>query len=140
MKVALSSYSFGDYLAKDKMGIKGCMEWAKEQGFEGFEVRELVAPGDVLGYRYVAGGDGTRVPLVAAEGFSYALAPGEEPELVLSPQYYSYAPVTEGRPEGDAYVLLDGQVVGQIPLVWGSSMTETKQKERTLLERLFGGT
>ncbi len=38
MKVAVSSYSFGDYLAKDKMGIKGCMEWAKEQGFEGFEL------------------------------------------------------------------------------------------------------
>ena len=110
------------------------------QGFDGFSVRELVAEGEVLGYRYVAGGDGTCVPLVAAEGFSYALAPGEEPEIVLSPQYFSYAPVTEGRPEGDAYVLLDGQVVGQIPLIWGSSMKEMKQKERTLLERLFGGT
>ena len=111
-----------------------------EQGFDGFAVRELVAEGEVLGYRYVAGGDGTRVPLVAAEGFSYALAAGEEPELVLSPQFFSYAPVTAGRPEGCAYVVLDGQVVGQIPLVWGSSMKERNQKERTLLERLFGGT
>jgi hypothetical protein len=38
MRVAVSSYSFGDYLSKDKMGIRGCMEWAKEQGFEGFEL------------------------------------------------------------------------------------------------------
>jgi D-alanyl-D-alanine carboxypeptidase len=110
------------------------------QGFEGFTVRELVTEGEVLGYRYVAGGDGTHVPLIAAEGFSYALADGEQVELVLSPQYFSYAPVTEGRPEGSAYVVLDGQVVGQIPLVWGSSMIETKQKEKTWISRLFGGT
>ncbi len=38
MKLAVSSYSFGDYLAKDKLGIRGCMDWAKEQGFEGFEL------------------------------------------------------------------------------------------------------
>ena len=110
------------------------------QGFEGFTVRELVTEGEVLGYRYVAGGDGTHVPLIAAEGFSYALAEGENVELVLSPQYFSYAPVAEGRPEGSAYVILDGQVVGQIPLVWGSSMIETKQKEKTWISRLFGGT
>ena len=109
------------------------------QGFEGFTVRELVAAGEVLGYRYVAGGDGTHVPLIAGESFSYAIAEGERIDLVLSPQYFSYAPVAEGRPEGSAYVVLDGQVVGQIPLVWGSSMEETKQKEKTLLQRLFGG-
>lgn len=111
-----------------------------EQGFVGFAVRELVAQGEVLGYRHILGGDGTHVPLVAAEGFSYALAEGEQPQIVLSPQYFSYAPVTGGRPEGTAYVVLGGQVVGEIPLVWGSSMEETKQKEKTLLQRLFGGT
>ena len=111
-----------------------------EQGFEGFTVRELVAAGEVLGYRYVAGGDGTHVPLIAETGFSYAMTQDEQIEIVLSPQFFSYAPVTGGRPEGSAYVVLDGQVVGQIPLVWGSSMIETKQKEKTFLECLFGGT
>ena len=38
MKMAVSSYSFGDYLSKDKLGICGCMDWAKEMGFEGFEL------------------------------------------------------------------------------------------------------
>lgn len=38
MKMAVSSYSFGDYLSKDKLGIRGCMDWAKEQGFEGLEL------------------------------------------------------------------------------------------------------
>ena len=110
-----------------------------EEGFSGFEVREVVAAGEVLGYRHILGGDGTRVPLVAAEGFSYSLAPDEEIELVLSPRYFSYAPVTGGAEEGCAYAVLDGQVVGQIPLVWGSSLEETQEIERTLLERLFGG-
>ena len=110
-----------------------------DQGFTGFEVRRLVERGEVLGYRYVLGGDGTHVPLLAAEDFSWAMAPGEEFEIVLSPQGFSYAPVEGNAPEGCAYVVLDGHVVGEIPLVWGTSMAE-QQKERTWLARLFGGT
>ena len=110
-----------------------------EQGFRGFEVRELVQAGEVLGYRFVAGGDGTWAPLVAAEGFSYSLAPGEEPQIVLSPQPFSYAPVRMGEEEGCAYVVLDGRVVGQIPLVWGSSLERRQEKERAWISRLFGG-
>ena len=110
-----------------------------EQGFGDFAVRELVAKGEVLGYRYILGGDGTRVPLVAAEGFSYALAAGEEVEFTLSPQPFSYAPVLEGAPEGCAYAVLNGKVVGQIPLAWGSSLEETKDQKKTLLQRLLGG-
>lgn len=110
-----------------------------EEGFSGYQVRELVAEGEVLGYRHILGGDGTHVPLVAAEGFSYALAKGEEVEIILSPQYFSYAPVTAGAPEGCAYAVLNGQIIGQIELVWGTSLDEIQEKERTLLERLFGG-
>ena len=110
-----------------------------EQGFSGYEVRELVEEGEVLGYRHIVGGDGTAVPLLAGESFSYAMAPDEEFDIVLDPRYFSYAPVTGGAGEGSAYVVLGHQVVGRIPLVWGSSLEETKQKEKTLLERLFGG-
>ena len=110
-----------------------------ERGFADYSLRQIVAEGEVLGHRYIVGGDGTAVPLVAAEGFSYALAAGEEIDLVLSPQWFSYAPVRGGAAEGCAYAVLDGQVVGQIPLVWAFGLEETKEKERTLLERLFGG-
>ena len=99
----------------------------------------MVAEGEVLGYRHILNGDGTAVPLVAAEDFSYSLAAGEQIDIVLRPRYFSYAPVTAGADEGCAYAVLDGQIVGQIPLVWGSSLEETQEKERTLLERLFGG-
>ena len=110
-----------------------------ERGFADFSLRQIVAEGEVLGHRHIVGGDGTAVPLVAAEGFSYALAAGEEIDLVLSPQWFSYAPVRGGAAEGCAYAVLDGQVVGQIPLVWAFGLEETKEKERTLLKRLFGG-
>ena len=110
-----------------------------ERGFSGYEVRELVSEGEVLGYRYVVGGDGTHVPLLAAEGFSWPMAEGEQVEIVLSPQNFSYAPVEQGAPEGCAYAVLNGKVVGQIPLVWGSSLEETKDQKKTLLQRLFGG-
>ena len=110
-----------------------------EDGFSRYEVRRIVEAGEVLGYRHILGGDGTAVPLIAAEEFSYALAEGEEPELVLSPQSFSYAPVRSGEEEGVAYVVLEGEVIGQIPLVWGSSMDMKQEKERTWLSRLFGG-
>ena len=110
-----------------------------EAGFRDFEVRELVAEGEVLGYRHIVGGDGTRVPLVAEKSFSYALAAGEEPEIVLSPRLFSYAPVTGGAPEGCAYLVLGEKVIGEVPLVWGTSLDETTEKEKSFLERLFGG-
>ena len=110
-----------------------------EAGFRDFEVRELVAEGEVLGYRHIVGGDGTRVPLVAEKSFSYALAAGEEPQIVLSPRLFSYAPVTGGAPEGCAYLVLGEKVIGEVPLVWGTSLEETKEKEKSFLERLFGG-
>ncbi|MBE6616936.1 MAG: sugar phosphate isomerase/epimerase [Ruminococcaceae bacterium] len=40
MKIAVSTYSLGDYLNPEKLGFCKCMEWAKEQGFEGVEVVE----------------------------------------------------------------------------------------------------
>ncbi len=48
MKIAVSSYSFGEYLNPEKLGIFGCMDWAKEQGFEGFEVVD----GSIASYGY----------------------------------------------------------------------------------------
>ena len=110
-----------------------------ERGFSDYSLQKIVEEGEVLGHRYVLGGDGTRVPLVAEKSFSYALAAGEEIDIVLSPQLFSYAPVTGGAPEGCAYAVLDGQVVGQIPLAWGWSLGEATEKEKTWISRLFGG-
>ena len=110
-----------------------------EDGFARYEVKRIVEAGEVLGYRHILGGDGTAVPLIAAEEFCYPLTEGEEPQIVLSPQTFSYAPVRSGEPEGCAYALLGGRVIGEIPLVWGGSLDEKQEKEKTWLTRLFGG-
>lgn len=110
-----------------------------ERGFADFALRSVVTQGEVLGYRHILGGDGTHVPLIAGESFSCALAPGEEPQIVLSPRYFSFAPVRSGADEGCAYVVLDGEIIGQIPLRWGASLEEKQEKEKTWLSRLFGG-
>ncbi len=111
-----------------------------ERGFEDFTPTQILEAGEVLGYRHILGGDGTRVPLVAAEGFSWPLAQGEEPEIVLSPEYFSYAPVRAGDDAGTAHVVLGNAVVGEIPLQWGTDMDIRMEKEKSLLERIFGGT
>ena len=95
--------------------------------------------GEQVGFADIVGGTAGCVELLAAEEFSYPLAKGEDPRIVLSPQSFSYAPVREGGEEGCAYALLDGAVIGQIPLVWGGSLDEKQEKERTWLTRLFGG-
>ncbi len=40
MKIAVSLYSFGAYVSPDKLGIFGCMDRAKELGFEGIEITD----------------------------------------------------------------------------------------------------
>ena len=79
------------------------------------------------------------MPLIAEKSFSYALTAGEEPQIVLSPQLFSYAPVAGGAAEGCAYVVLGGKVIGEVTLVWGTSLEETTEKEKSFLDRLFGG-
>ncbi len=110
-----------------------------EQGFRDYTPTTLVEPGEVLGYRHILGGDGTRVPMVAAEGFTWPLASGEEPEVVLSPEFFTYGPVMQGAEAGTAYLVLGKTVIGAVPLQWGGSLDVTIEKEKTLWERIFGG-
>ncbi len=40
MKISVSSYSFGKYVADDKLGYLGIIDKAKELGFDGIEYTE----------------------------------------------------------------------------------------------------
>lgn len=111
-----------------------------EQGFRDYAVKQILSEGDVLGYRPVVGGDAAKVSLVAEEGFSYALAEGEVPEIRLDPREFLYAPVTEGAEAGLAYVILGDRVIGEIPLIYGSTVEQEKETEKkSIWERWFGG-
>lgn len=112
-----------------------------EEGFEGYSIQTIVESGQILGQKSVLGGDGALVHLVANADFSYAMAQGEEPQIVLPSQEFVYAPVVEGSEAGCAYVVLGDETVGQIPLVYGETVERQQEpeEEKNILQRIFGG-
>ena len=109
-----------------------------EQGFRDFQVKQLVAQGQCLGYRPVFGGELAEVALLAKEEFSFAMAPGEVWSLRLPPQEFFYAPVAQGQSAGTAHILVDGAPVGKIELVCGQTVEQTQEEKPSFWKRIFG--
>ena len=112
-----------------------------EAGFSRYASRQVAAKGDKLAVVDVIGGENTRVELLAAEDFSYALAPEEQPVLAVPGPGFVYAPAVEGADAGLAYVLIEGKAVGRIPLVFGQTVEQVKEEEdsgflQKLMEKL----
>lgn len=110
-----------------------------ETGFANYTVRQIVKKGDCVGSVSVISGEDTCVALIAAEDFSYSLAQGEEPEIVLSRPGFVYAPVVQGQEAGLAYICLNGKSVGQIPVIYGQTVELQTIKKPSLWEKLFKG-
>ena len=104
--------------------------------FSGFKDQQIIAQGDFLGTVRVEGGESTRAEVLAAEDFSFALAPEERPQTMLSGPGFAFAPVVEGAKAMDAYVLLEGNAIGKVSTVYGKTV-EQKQEEKGFLEKLF---
>jgi len=51
---------------------------------------------------------------------------------------FVYAPVTEGAEAGFAYVLIDGNAVGKVPVVYGQTIEQQPEEEKSFLDKLFG--
>ncbi len=110
-----------------------------EQGFENFQVKNIISAGDVLGWVDTAGGTGDKVALIAQADLDYALAPGEQPEIVISGPGFVYAPVEKGADAGFAYVVLGDQTVGKVPVAYGDTVDqETQPPRRPFWKRFFG--
>ena len=120
-------------------------DWADHQllledGFSRYTNQTIVRAGDVLGQRAVVGGDAETVQLIAAEDFSFALTDQEKPTILLSGTEFDYAPVVQGGKAGFAYVLLDENVIGKIPVVYEQTVEQKKESERKpFWRRLLGG-
>ena len=110
-----------------------------ESGFSNYSVRQIVNKGDCLGAVSVISGAIGSVELLAAEDFSYALSYGEQPELILSKPDFVYAPVAQGQEAGYAYVCLNGNPVGKIPLIYGQTVEPEIIKKPSIWEKLFKG-
>ena len=110
-----------------------------EQAFSGYQTQRIIEEGSCLGRVWVAGGMEYEVELIAGEEFSFALAQGEMPQILLSEPGFVYAPVAQGQPAGFAYILLKDTIVGKVPIYYGQTVECEERKEPTVWERLFGG-
>ena len=109
-----------------------------EQGFSKFEVRHLVSKGQAMGTVEIAGGQRGKVKLLAAEDFDYALAEQEEITTEIIGPGFVYAPVVLGAEAGFAHLCVDGKSVGKIPLVFGETIEQIPEKEKTFWEKIIG--
>ena len=110
-----------------------------EEGFSRYRVRRIVSRGETAGVLEVAGSPGGSVQLLVAEDFSYAVAENEKVSLALVGPGFVYAPVAAGADAGFAYVCIDGNAVGKVPLCYGETVEQVKEEEKSFLEKLFGG-
>lgn len=110
-----------------------------KDGFSKFQVCSIIEAGTCLGTIEVAGGQETSVELIANDDFSYALSQEETVEILLPKPGFVYAPVVKSDLAGFAYICVDGNAVGKIPLVYGDTIEQIKKEKRSLWSRLFGG-
>lgn len=110
-----------------------------EEGFSRYAIRRIVSAGELAGTLEIIGGEGGTVELLADGNFDYAVAEGEQIAIVLRSPGFAYAPVTEGAEAGFAYVTINGNPVGKLPLVYGATVEQAREEEKTLWEKLFGG-
>ena len=109
-----------------------------EEGFGEYSVRRIVTAGERVGVLEVESGREQQVEILADADFDYALARDEHPVLVLPGPGFVYSPVVEGAEAGSAYVLLDGNAVGKIPVVYGKTIETQQEEEPNLWEKIFG--
>ena len=108
-----------------------------EAGFSRYEVKQVVTKGQYVDTVEVVGGEGAQVQILAAEDFPYALAPEEQPQLMLPGPGFVYAPAVEGANAGLAYVLIEGKAVGKVPVVFGATVEQTVEEKQSIWERLI---
>ena len=101
------------------------------EGFSQYRCSQIVKAGMYVDTIEVVGGENQRVQLLTAADFSYALAPDEDPQLMLSGQRFVYAPVVAGAAAGYAYVLIEGKAVGKIPLIYGETIEQARPENRS---------
>lgn len=111
-----------------------------EKGFSAYSVKQLIRSGECIGYATVFSGKAEKVPLLAAEDFSFPLTDEEKAQTVVSGPGFAYAPVVKGKTAGYAYVCIGDAAVGKVRLVYGETVEQIVEiKKPSIWERIFGG-
>lgn len=101
-----------------------------EEGFSAFQPKRIVTVGDVVGYQELVGGEKKKVAILAAENYVYSMRSDDRPQLLLPGNGFSYAPVAEGADAGFVYVLMNGNAVDKIPVVYGETIEIDKEENQ----------
>lgn len=109
-----------------------------EKGFSDFHEISIVSKGQILGRISVVGGTEETVSLTAEADFSYPLAEGEKPRIVLPEPGFVYAPVAQGQDAGIVYVCLGDSVIGRIPVSYQQTVEPAPEKKHSFWMTLFG--
>ncbi len=110
-----------------------------EQGFQRYQLQQLVQKGQHIAYLPVLGGTEDQVELIAGQDFSYALADDEQPKLRLEPKAFAYAPVVAGAQAGYVYICLEDKTIGKIPVIFAGTVEQKPPEKKRFLKRLLGG-
>ncbi len=100
-----------------------------EDGFRRYSVKTVVTAGECLGTVPVLSGERAEVRLLAAEDFQFSLGEDEDPVIILSGAGFAYAPVVQGEAAGYAYICIDEEIVGKIPVIYEETV-EMKEEEK----------
>lgn len=109
-----------------------------ENAFSRYTLRQIISEGDFIGTVEIAGGQAEKVQLLADADFSYPLAEGEVPEIILSGPGFAYAPVVQGKRAGTAYICIGDSCIGKIHVVYGQTVEQEEEKQVPFWKRLFG--
>ena len=107
------------------------------EGFSRYQNRQIVQSGQCVGTLEVLGGNSGKVQVLAAEDFSYALAQEECPMLVLPGPGFVYAPTVKGADAGFAYVLINGNIIGKLPVVYGTTVEQENEEKKGFWQKLL---
>ena len=110
-----------------------------EDGFSRYQLCNIISQDDILGFVDIAAGETSQVELLASEDFTYALADDELVEIEIHGTGFVYAPVVAGEHAGYAYICVDGNPIGKIPLVYGATVELQQQEKTSFWKKLFGG-
>ena len=108
-----------------------------EEGFSRYSECTIVHRGDMVGTLDVAGGVCRKVEVLAAEDFSYALAPEETAQLAIPGPGFVYAPAVKGADAGDCYVLINGNAIGRVKTIFGETVEQIPAEKKYFWQKLF---
>lgn len=110
-----------------------------DQGFRNYQLKQLVSSGQQLGERFVINGTEDSVAVFATADFYYPVMADEQISVILSAPEFAYAPVSAGAKAGFAYVCIDDNAVGKVPIAYGQTIELKPIQKRSFWNRLFGG-